>query len=62
MYKFKTFADVNLIVKKCGKFALDNIENIVGKRENTGYQHCLLLPQCFLKASFPGSLFVDIVW
>ena len=26
---------------------LDRVENIVGKGENSGYQHLLLLPQCF---------------
>ena len=25
-------------------------------RENAGYQHFLLFPQCFQKASFAGSL------
>ena len=25
-----------------------NLENIVGKGENAGYQHFLLFPQCFL--------------
>ena len=29
------------------KFVLDWVENIVGKRENTGYQHIILFPQCF---------------
>ena len=29
------------------------VENIVGKGENDGYQHFLLFPQCFQKASFP---------
>ena len=24
-----------------------NLENIVGKEENAGYQHILLFPQCF---------------
>ena len=37
-------------------------ENIAGKRENAGYQHFLLLPQCFKKASSTGSLKVVIVW
>ena len=31
----------------------DREENIVGKGENAGYQHFLLFPQCFQKASFP---------
>ena len=37
------------------------VENIVGKEENAGYQHCLLFPQCFQKASFSGSLQVGIM-
>ena len=28
------------------------MENIVDKGENAGYQHFLLFPQCFQKASF----------
>ena len=36
--------------------AFDRVENIVGKGENAnaGYQHFLLFPQCFEKASFPN--------
>ena len=34
----------------------DRVENIVGKRENAGYQHFLLFPQCFQKPSFTGRL------
>ena len=30
----------------------DWVENIAGKGENAGYQHLLLFPQCFQKASF----------
>ena len=33
----------------------DTVENIVGKGENAGYQHFLLLPQCFQKSSFPDT-------
>ena len=33
----------------------DWVENIMGKVENAGYQHFLYFPQCFQKASFPGS-------
>ena len=41
----------------------DSVENNVGKGENAGYQHFLLFPQCFLKASnSSGSLKVGIVW
>ena len=60
--KFKVFAGdkINLTLKL--KFALKRIENIVGKGENTGYQHFLLFPQCFQKASVTGSLKVGIMW
>ena len=37
------------------KFVLGRVENIVGTGENAGYQHFLLFPQCFQKASFSGS-------
>ena len=32
------------------QFFFDKVEGIVGKGENTGYQHFLLFPQCFQKA------------
>ena len=38
------------------------VENIVEKRENAGYQHFLLFPQCFQKVSFSRSLKFEIVW
>ena len=41
---------------------MKEIENVVGKGENAGYQHFLLYPQCFLKASYTGLLKVVIVW
>ena len=34
------------------KLVSGRVENIVGKGENAGYQHFLLFPQCFKKASF----------
>ena len=43
-------------------YVLDRIDNIVGKRENAGYQHFLLFPKCFQKSSCPKSLKVRIVW
>ena len=33
----------------------NEVENIVEKGENAGYQHFLLFPQCFKKASLSGS-------
>ena len=44
------------------KFVFGRVENIVEKRENAGYQHFLLFPQCFQMASFSRSLKVGIVW
>ena len=52
----KAFADDKINVNKNLKFVLGRVENIVGKGENAGYQHFLLFPQCFQKASFSGSL------
>ena len=43
-------------------FDFDRVENIVRTGENAGYQHFLLFPQCFQKASFSGSLKVGIEW
>ena len=40
----------------------DRVENNVGKRENAGYQHFLLFPQCFQKVSFPEASKGVIVW
>ena len=60
--KFKEFADNKINVTQKQKFALRRLENIVGKRENAGYQHLLLFPQCFQKTIFSGSLKVIIVW
>ena len=40
----------------------DRVENIAGKGENAGYQHFLLIPQCFQKAFFLGLLNVRFVW
>ena len=37
------------------------IENIVGKGENAGYQHFLLFPQCFQKVPLSDTLKVGIV-
>ena len=38
------------------------IENIVGKEENSGYQHFLLFPQCFQKPFSSVLLELGIVW
>ena len=59
--KLKAFADDKINVTQNLKFALGRVENIVGKGENAGYQHFLLFPQCFQKATFSRSLKVGIV-
>ena len=60
--KLKASADDNVNVTKKLKIKLGSVENIVGKGENAGFQHFLLFPQCFQKASYSGSLKVVIVW
>ena len=41
---------------------VENIENIVEKEENAGYQHFLLFQQCLEKASSTGLFKFGIVW
>ena len=60
--KLKAFADDNSNISKKMISLYDKVENIVGKGENAGYQHFLLLPQFFPKASSMGLLKVGIVW
>ena len=60
--KLKAFAEDRINVAKMMISVFNSLQNIVGKGENAGYQHFLLLPQCFQKASFLGSLKVGIVW
>ena len=50
--KFKAFADYLFRVARMMISVVERVENIVGKRENAGYQHFLLFQQCFQKASF----------
>ena len=50
--KLKAFADDKINLTQNFKFVLERIENIAGKGENAGYQHFLLFPQCFQRASF----------
>ena len=57
--KLKAFADDKIDVTEKLKFVLRRVENSVGI---AGYQHFLLFPQCFQKASFSGSLKVRIEW
>ena len=60
--KFRSSADDKLNVAKIMISVLHRVENIVGKGENAGYQHFLLFPQCFQKASLLGLLKVGTVW
>ena len=60
--QFEEFGDDILNVVQMMTFVTNCVENIVGKGENAGHQHFLLFPQCFQKASFPGSIKVGIVW
>ena len=53
--KLKAFADNKINMTQNLKIDLERVQNIVGKRENAGYQ-------CFQKASFSRSLKVVIVW
>ena len=50
--KLKAFEDGKMNETEKLKFILGREENIVGKGENAGYQHFLLFPQMFFKASF----------
>ena len=50
---------INVAKKPISLF--DREENNVGKGENAGYQHFLIFPLCFQKASFLG-IKVAIVW
>ena len=61
-FKLKAFTDDNIHVAEKLIFVLGRVENIVGKGENAGYQHFLLFPQCFQKASFSRSLKVRVMW
>ena len=42
------------------KFYCNRLENMVGKGKNAGYQHFLLFPQCFQKASCSEGFEVGI--
>ena len=53
--------DKNYVTQKLN-FVLDEEDIIVEKRENAGYHHFLLFPQCFQKLSFTGLIEVVIVW
>ena len=58
---FKAFADDILNVVQIMICVSDMVKNIVEKGENAGYQHFLLFPECFQKASLSGLAKVGIV-
>ena len=61
MTKLKAFADDKLNDARMIISLVDRVENTVGKRENAGYHHFLLFPECFPKPSSLGSLKWGIV-
>ena len=61
-YKLKALADNDSNMAYTMKFSFDRFENIVGKEENAGNQHFLLLPQCFQKPSILTSIKLRIMW
>ena len=52
LINLKVFVGYTINVIEKLTFNFINIENIVGKGENEGYQHFLLFQQCFQKTSF----------
>ena len=60
MTKLRAFGDDKINEAQIMISVFDGVENILGKGENVGYQHFLLFPQCFQKASFLGSLKVRL--
>ena len=48
----QAFVDEKINVIQTLKFAFGRVEYNVGKGENAGYQHFLLVPQCFQKVSW----------
>ena len=50
--KLKVFADDKIHVNEKSKFVLARVEKIVGKGENAGYQHFLILFTIFSKGFF----------
>ena len=48
------FADGKQKVAEMAELIPGRVENSMGKGQNGGYQHFLLFPNCFQKASVPG--------
>ena len=47
MSKLKAFTNDKIKMTQKLKLKIGMVEHIVGKGENAGYQHFLLIPQCF---------------
>ena len=60
LVQIQSSADNKINLTQNLKFVLGNVENILGKGENAGYQHFLLFPKCFQKFLCSGSLKVGI--
>ena len=60
--KLKAFADDKINVNEKLKNRVGKGKKHCGKRKNAGYQHFLLLPQCFQKPTVSQLLKVRIVW
>ena len=60
--KLKEFADDNFKLDENDRKLTKWVENTVGKGEIARYEQFLLFPQCFQKASFPGTSKGAIVW
>ena len=60
--KVDLFADDKIDVAEKLKFVLGGLKTLWEKGDNDGYQHFLLFPQYFTKASFSMSSTVKIVW
>ena len=52
--KLKAFADDKVNAAHINSSVFNRVENIVGNRENAGYQYFLLFPQYFQWASLSG--------
>ena len=55
LYKLKEFEDDNFKFDENGRKLSKQVENTVRKGEIAHYEQCLLFPQCFQKACFPGA-------
>ena len=62
LFKFKAFADDNFYVAQVVQISLTGKKTYWEKKENAGYQHFLLFPECFQKVFPSWKSKVVIVW